>query len=288
MPNNKKLIVITVLLFISVAAVMLLRGYPQKNEENSALKTEDIVPAVSNVSQTLPEPISLIRIHTVQEGESLSSIAAKYNIDIETLYGANQISDVIHTGDQLKILPQKGILHVVQPGETLWSIARMYEVSVSAVMNANKKQDNRLAVHEELIIPGAKSAKTAVSRGIVSRMIWPTYGELSSSFGYRWGRLHAGIDIANDQGTVVKAALPGKVTYAGWQSGYGYTVVIEHSPELSTLYGHLADFVVHVGQMVAQGEIVAYMGSTGNSTGPHLHFEVQYQQHPVNPLALLP
>lgn len=139
---------------------------------------------------------------------------------------------------------------------------------------------------EERSIPEA--AKASVSRGRTERMIWPTYGELSSPFGYRWGRLHSGIDIANDNGTFVKAVLPGKVSYAGWQSGYGYTVIIDHNAEVSSVYGHLNAFSVRVGQLVEQGQIIAYMGSTGNSTGPHLHFEVRQHGCAVNPMPLLP
>lgn len=289
MKNNRKMIALAVVFLIGITAVVGIGVYSHTKNDEAVVQSETVIPAVA-VPASAPSAasVTLIRIHTVKAGESLSSIAADYNIDIETLYGANTISNIIRPGDQLKILPQKGILHVVQDGETLWSIARLYGISVALLMNANNKNDNKLAVAEELIIPGVSNAKASVSRGSAERMIWPTYGELSSPFGYRWGKLHAGLDIANEQGTFVKAALHGKVTYAGWQSGYGYTVVIEHSPELSTLYGHLSGFAVAVGQIVEAGQIIAYMGSTGNSTGPHLHFEVRKQGHPVNPLALLP
>ena len=116
----------------------------------------------------------------------------------------------------------------------------------------------------------------------------PTVGELSSGFGYRWGRLHSGIDLANDIGTKVRASKAGRVSYAGWYSGYGNTVVIEHDQGYTTLYGHLNESIVRNGQYVQGGQVIAYMGSTGDSTGPHLHFEVQKNGVPINPYSVLP
>ncbi|MDJ0554217.1 MAG: peptidoglycan DD-metalloendopeptidase family protein [Microcoleaceae cyanobacterium MO_207.B10] len=120
--------------------------------------------------------------------------------------------------------------------------------------------------------------------------VWPSRGELTSGYGWRWGRMHRGIDIAAPTGTPIVAAAPGVVTYADWNSGgYGYLVEIEHPNGSLTLYAHNSQILVRKGQKVAQGELIAKMGSTGRSTGPHLHFEI----HPkgngaVNPMAYLP
>lgn len=243
-----------------------------------------------------------VKSHTIAEGEILGTIAEKYGIDVDTIIGANPEVDEanLHPGDQLVILPQKGVLYTAGLNDTLWDIAQIYGIDVAAIMQINNKTSEDLAIGEKLFLPGAKPVKkteTMVARAdypvsrdafSASRFFWPARGEISSPFGYRWGRLHAGIDIANDSGTPVSAAMSGRVTYAGWESGYGYTVVIEHSRGYETLYGHLSGFAVSVGQYVRGGQIIAYMGNTGNSTGPHLHFEVHKNGSLMNPLTVLP
>ncbi len=120
-----------------------------------------------------------------------------------------------------------------------------------------------------------------------SGLIWPVSGPVTSGYGWRWGRMHEGIDIAVPTGTPIAAAASGTVIYAGWMGGYGNLVVIDHGGGLATAYGHNSGFAVGVGQAVAQGQIVAYAGSTGNSTGPHLHFEVRVNGSPADPLGYL-
>ena len=112
-------------------------------------------------------------------------------------------------------------------------------------------------------------------------------GVLTSGFGMRWGRMHEGIDIAVPPGTPVVASKGGTVIVAGWIGGYGNLVVVDHGGGLSTAYGHNSGFAVGVGQAVAQGQIVAYSGSTGNSTGPHVHFEVRINGSATDPLGYL-
>jgi murein DD-endopeptidase MepM/ murein hydrolase activator NlpD len=120
-----------------------------------------------------------------------------------------------------------------------------------------------------------------------SGFIWPVSGVLTSGFGYRWGRLHEGIDIAVPSGTAVHAAASGTVIVAGWVGGYGNLVVIDHGNGLATAYGHNTSLAVGVGQGVAQGQVIAYSGSTGHSTGPHVHFEVRVNGSAVDPLGYL-
>jgi murein DD-endopeptidase MepM/ murein hydrolase activator NlpD len=118
-------------------------------------------------------------------------------------------------------------------------------------------------------------------------LMWPVSGPVTSGFGWRWGRMHEGIDIAVGSGTPVHAAQSGRVIVAGWMGGYGNLVVIDHGGGLSTAYGHNSSFAVSSGQSVSQGQVVAYSGSTGNSTGPHVHFEVRVNGSPVDPLGYL-
>ena len=116
---------------------------------------------------------------------------------------------------------------------------------------------------------------------------WPVSGPVTSGFGVRWGRMHEGIDIAVGEGTPVRAAAAGTVIYAGWMSGYGNLVAVDHGNGLSTAYAHNSSLAVSVGQSVAAGEIVSYSGNTGNSTGPHVHFEVRVDGSAVDPLGYL-
>ena len=120
-------------------------------------------------------------------------------------------------------------------------------------------------------------------------LIWPVPGaSMTSGFGYRWGRLHAGIDLAAPTGTPIHAAKSGDVIFAGWMDGYGNAVIIDHGGGLSTLYGHQSRLGTSEGQRVSQGETIGYVGSTGHSTGPHCHFETRIDGTPENPLRYLP
>jgi murein DD-endopeptidase MepM/ murein hydrolase activator NlpD len=125
---------------------------------------------------------------------------------------------------------------------------------------------------------------------VISRagLIWPLRGTITSGFGMRWGRLHAGIDIADPRGTPIHAAKSGKVVFSGWMGGYGNAIIIDHGGGLATLYGHQSRRAVSVGTMVKQGQTIGYVGSTGHSTGNHLHFETRIGGKAQNPRRFLP
>ena len=114
--------------------------------------------------------------------------------------------------------------------------------------------------------------------------VWPVHGVLTSGFGWRWGRMHEGVDIAVSNGTPVVAAKAGVVIVAGWMGGYGNLVVVDHGGGVATAYGHNTSVTVGVGQQVAQGQLIAYSGNTGHSTGPHVHFEVRINGGAVDPM----
>jgi murein DD-endopeptidase MepM/ murein hydrolase activator NlpD len=116
---------------------------------------------------------------------------------------------------------------------------------------------------------------------------WPVSGPVTSPFGWRWGRMHEGIDIGVPSGTPVHAAAAGTVIYAGWMEGYGNFVILDHGGGIATAYGHNTSLAVAVGQTVSQGQVIAYSGSTGHSTGPHVHFEVRVNGNAVDPLGYL-
>jgi murein DD-endopeptidase MepM/ murein hydrolase activator NlpD len=117
--------------------------------------------------------------------------------------------------------------------------------------------------------------------------IWPVNGPVTSPFGMRWGRMHEGIDIGASEGTPIHAAAAGRVVYAGWMSGYGNLVAIDHGGGVSTAYGHQSHLAVGNGQVVSQGQTIGYVGCTGHCFGPHLHFEVRINGTPVDPLGYL-
>jgi murein DD-endopeptidase MepM/ murein hydrolase activator NlpD len=118
-------------------------------------------------------------------------------------------------------------------------------------------------------------------------LIWPVNAPITSPFGPRWGRMHTGIDLGASYGTPIAAAAAGTVIYAGWLGGYGNLTVIDHGGGLATAYGHQSRIAVSFGEQVAQGQTIGYVGSTGHSTGPHLHFEVRVNGQAVDPLGYL-
>jgi len=136
------------------------------------------------------------------------------------------------------------------------------------------------AIRDAQAVAGSTGAGVPSASGF----IWPVNGAVVSGYGMRWGRLHEGIDIAASTGTPIWAAAAGTVIHAGWLGGYGNLVVVDHGNGLATAYAHASAILVGVGQQVAQGESVALVGSTGNSSGPHLHFEVRVNGAAVDPL----
>jgi murein DD-endopeptidase MepM/ murein hydrolase activator NlpD len=133
----------------------------------------------------------------------------------------------------------------------------------------------------------AAQAHSTVRHVSGAGLMWPVNAPITSPFGWRWGRMHEGIDLGASYGTPISAAAAGVVIYAGWEGGYGNLVVIDHGGGLATAYGHQSQIAVSTGQSVAQGQIIGYVGSTGHSTGPHLHFEVRVNGQAVDPLGYL-
>jgi murein DD-endopeptidase MepM/ murein hydrolase activator NlpD len=213
--------------------------------------------------------------------------------------------DVQATGTRPAPPAAPELTHRVASGETLWSLARYYHVDLVRLMAVNRISDPaRLSVGQDLVIPGrtAQSAAPAgghpaggntpaapvVARGWNGFVTWPLLGELTQQFGPQAdGSFHHGLDIAGNTGMTVRAAQRGLVIYAGWLPIYGFTVIIDHGSGFRTLYAHLHDFLVRVGDFVEQGQVIAHVGSSGNASGPHLHFEVRRNNQSVNPLPYL-
>ncbi|HSO02378.1 MAG TPA: M23 family metallopeptidase, partial [Gaiellaceae bacterium] len=136
-------------------------------------------------------------------------------------------------------------------------------------------------------IQSAQSTSTVQRSPSAAGLIWPVNEPITSSFGWRWGRMHEGIDLAVPNGTPVVASAAGTVIVAGWMGGYGNLVVVDHGGGISTAYGHNTSVTVGAGQQVMQGQLIAYSGNTGHSTGPHVHFEVRVNGGAVDPMGYL-
>ncbi len=231
-------------------------------------------------------------IHTVQVGENLWDIARRYGVDVPTLFGANESLDggYIYPGDHIVVLSQKGILVTVKKERSLGEIADKYRVPLATVARANHlSHDVRLIPDQEVFVPGGRP----LDRGT---FIWPLvrFGRISSGFGYRFHPIlrrrqwHSGIDLTAGYGTPIRAARSGKVVSCGWNGGFGKVVVLRHDMGFRTVYGHCCKILVRKNQYVKKGQVIASVGNTGQSTGPHLHFEVRKNGRAVNPLRYLP
>lgn len=234
-------------------------------------------------------------VHNVLQGETLHDIASLYGVSVPSIRGANGLqSDLIRPGQRLTI-PGAAPLreHRVESGDTLWEIATRYGVEIQSITQANKGTDpGHLQIGQVLRVPPA--AGRAGSGGMIritdlqGEFAWPVLAPVSSPFGPRWGRNHAGIDLAANHGDEIRAARAGRVVLAGVVSGYGNTVVLQHADGSRTLYAHCSVLNVKSGQAVSKGQVIARVGSTGISTGPHLHFEIIVNDRPTDPLLYLP
>jgi len=195
---------------------------------------------------------------------------------------------------------------VVRPGENLFRIARHYGVSVSEVIDANSIPDvTDIKVGHRLWIPNArtrslpveplrppfKARAEAESDALLHGGLdfaWPLRGRMTSKFGWRGKRPHEGIDIAAKSGTLVRAAEAGRVVFSGRMGGYGRVVIVRHNDAYATVYAHHRKNRVKKGGFVDKGTVVGEVGSTGNSTGPHLHFELRRDEVAQDPLLFLP
>ncbi|MBT3922325.1 MAG: peptidoglycan DD-metalloendopeptidase family protein [Nitrospina sp.] len=201
----------------------------------------------------------------------------------------------------------EGVYHTVLKDQTLYRIASVYELSVEVLQRANHISDpSKLQEGTRLWIPGARRvlqipasekspsriAKKKTPPTVKPRkgfLIWPSKGTLTSRFGMRNGSKHEGIDIAAPKGTPIYSAAEGEVVFSGWgPTGYGKMVIIKHKHHLTTLYAHNSKLLVKKGNKVKQGQKISLMGSTGRSTGPHVHFEVRNDTHPKDPIKYLP
>lgn len=232
-----------------------------------------------------------ISVYTVREGDSLSEIAAMFGVTTNTILWANDIqrADLIQPNDTLVILPITGVRYVVKEGDTLAAIAKRYHGEVEDMIAYNGLASaSDIRAGQTVVIPGGEvpaptkpsgSRAAAAPAGGSGYFVHPVPGAVRTQglHGYN------GVDLGAAIGTAVRAAAAGEVIVSrsgGWNGGYGTYVVIKHQNGTQTLYAHNSENYVSVGQYVSQGETIAAVGSTGRSTGAHLHFEVRGTTNP--------
>lgn len=246
--------------------------------------------------------------YRVQDGETVSSIALKFGVTIDTIVWENNLKsvDAIKVGQILRILPVTGMKYKVARGETIYSIAKKLQVDPQNIIDYpfnsfSNDETFAIAAGQELIVPdGIKPKEVVIDTqrylartvapipGVVGEgnFMWPTSGHISQK--YYW--YHPGVDIANKANPVIVAAQGGTVVTAGWNGGgYGNYVVVDHGNGWTTLYAHMVNnsIVVRPGDRVSQGQKLGIMGSTGRSTGTHLHLEIKGPKGKIDPLSVL-
>jgi murein DD-endopeptidase MepM/ murein hydrolase activator NlpD len=258
--------------------------------------TDDKLSQISGLADTSKFQVLSTQEYVVQPGDTLSGIAHKYNLHMDTIISFNGITNprAIRIGQKYEIPNRNGLLHKVQDNDTLETIAKKFDVSDYSILDANNMDSNALNKGQSLFIPDARMNPTDLKMLLGELFIWPVSGRFTSAYGYRADpftgqrRFHNGIDLSNDIGTPIKAALAGRVVSVESQIGnYGKVVIIQHPRGFQTLYAHLSSFNVQVGQSVAAGQVIGRMGNTGRSTGSHLHFSVILNGAFVNPIRYL-
>lgn len=242
--------------------------------------------------------------YTVRPGDTVEAIATMFHLSPTTIMWANpaieDAPDLLRIGQQVVILPVDGVYHRVAADDTVEAIAAKYQVDPDVIIaceyNHLEPPGYRLTEGEWLIVPGGE--KPYVPKVVTSysgpipegargtgRFDWPVLGSITQ--GYWYG--HRAIDIGAPAGSAVLASDGGFVSFAGWTDvGYGYLIVIDHANGFSTYYAHLSNIYVRAGDGVSRNQVIGAVGSTGWSTGPHLHFEVRYYGEQQNPRAYLP
>ncbi len=305
-----------------VKAIQPLKYVPEEAPVVPAIETEQNIPLTLPAALNDTEDDVLIRAavpHTiipdrsraeistyaVQSGDTVFGIAARFGLTPETILWANSDlednPDWLAVGRDLTILPVNGVYHQVGGGDTIEGIAATYKTQPQAIidfeLNELDPDDPVIQAGQWLVVPGG--SKPFVPRTVVAfsgtvpadatkgtgAFGWPASGTIFQGY---WSG-HQAIDVAAWVGAPVIAADSGHVIFSGWDNtGYGYTVVIDHGNGFQTVYAHLDAYYVNAGDNVAKGQPIADMGSTGNSTGPHLHFEVRQSTVLRNPVGFLP
>jgi len=263
---------------------------------------------VDTLTQVSEKPRAEVIEVQVEQGETLASIAKKFGVDVDSLKWINKGVEEkkIKVGMTLKIPPVIGVVHTVKAGETIYSVSKKYNVSAQSIVDFpfnefTNDETFAIAIGQTLIVPDGEmpDEPTTVPRSNLAQQLTPNAGVVSATGSWIWpaaGRItqwfrlwHKGLDIANQNGGPILAADSGRVVVAGWpdNSGYGNRVMVDHGNGYKTLYAHMSKINVVIGQTVKRGDVLGQMGSTGRSTGTHLHFEIRTAGGNNDPLGYL-
>ncbi|MDA1316514.1 MAG: M23 family metallopeptidase [bacterium] len=299
------LLMITILVAGPIIAENNLYDEAAPDEEayfqSSSIAFDPFENAVTTIISAKPR--DRIIQHTVADGETLASLASRYDISVDTIKWENNLSsDLIKPGEILDIPPVTGIVYTVAAGDNIYAIAKKYNIDAQGIVNFPFNdfvdQDTfQLNPGQTLYLPdGTISPKPTTQTGQqyfaqaqaglqgTSSFIWPASGTITSYPSW-W---HMALDIANSSAPAIIASDTGTVTYAGclgW--GYGCHIIVDHGNGYQSLYAHLSSIDVAAGQAVSKGQRIGLMGSTGQSTGTHLHFEIRSGGTLVSPLGFL-
>jgi len=310
---QERLIKINILVWgLLVISLVFILVRPKKakteNGVGGAIRAEELVIQVLDVEtvdlelEGVPEPEEFSRPHvltfssyTMEAGDIIGRIAIRSGLNEDSIISVNDVKNtrLMQIGQVIKIPNQDGIYYSVKSGETLESIAEKYNTTVAHIKTVNELFSDTVAVNTSLFIPGAKLDWTYRQEINGDLFIWPTSGRISSPYGYRMApfagvrMFHTGVDIAAPMGSPIKAAMAGRVTQVGIDESWGNFVVISHHSGYRTFYAHMSVVRVKEGAYVETGGRIGDVGSTGLSTGPHVHFTVYKNGVTVNPLSLM-
>lgn len=294
-------VVISLLLFyqLNSSESMLPINLPVELETNDLLWGYLVPEDNTTTTETKlnPEAIRSLMItsYTVKRGDTLSAIAQKYSLNLDTLLSFNNIRKVaaLKVGTVLEIPNSDGLKYRIRRGDYLGGIAQKYQVPLNSILDWNNFETSVITPAQDIFIPGARMSANELNRILGKLFIYPARGRITSRFGMRKDpftgirRFHNGVDIANDIGTSVLAAMSGQVAMIGYNANFGKYIIVRHADGFQTLYGHLSTFQVSKNERVNQGQLVGKIGDTGYSTGSHLHFSIFLKGEPVDPFKYL-
>jgi len=272
-------------------------------QRNNGLKVDGVVG--DSTYKALKERTTDIK-YKVKKGDTLYDLAKKYDTTVSDIKEKNNLNSNLIKPEDTIIIPKTGkgggrnvnlsnkIIHEVEPGDTLSGLSKKYGVDIETIKLANNLRNSTIRIGDNLIIPYMEKNTARSFQLTKGAFIWPVMGRISSSYGSRIHPInnersfHSGLDIAVPLNKEIRAAASGRVIQSGWISGYGKAVTIDHGNNIKTRYAHNSRLIVKKGSTVRVGDVIALSGSTGLSTGSHLHFEIRKGNNTVNPIKYLP
>ncbi len=265
------------------------------NIDESNLEKEEKVIRERIKNEALPS--LYYRVYQIKEGDQIGKIAVQFDVSQDSIMSLNKIKNArtLQIGQLLKIPSMDGILYTVKGKDTLTDIAKAHKIAMENIISTNGLKDTNLVAGAILFLPGAKLDWMTIQEINGDLFVCPLRGRYRITSRYGWRNdpftrnrsFHNGLDMAIVRGTPVFAALPGLVVSTGWSTVYGNHVIIKHHSGYQTLYGHLNSIMTSKGRFVSTSTQIGTVGSTGRSTGPHLHFTVYKNGATIDPAKVL-